>query len=78
MKQLLFASGLVLGLGLSALAQERVKASGGSVTNYIDADGASWVAYIFTSVRTNRLEIQPESWSDVATYGAAVCKVTFA
>ncbi|MFZ4396387.1 MAG: malectin domain-containing carbohydrate-binding protein, partial [Kiritimatiellia bacterium] len=34
MKRFLFASGLVLGLGLSALAQEQVKASGGSVTNY--------------------------------------------
>ncbi|MFZ4397842.1 MAG: glycine-rich domain-containing protein, partial [Kiritimatiellia bacterium] len=58
MKRFLFASGLVLGLGLSALAQEQVKAAGGSVTNYIDADGASWVAHIFTSVGTNRLEIQ--------------------
>ena len=58
MKRFLFASGLVLGLGLSALAQEQVKASGGSVTNYTDVDGASWVAHIFTSVGTNRLEIQ--------------------
>ncbi len=34
MKRFLLASGLVLGLGLSALAQEQMKASGGSVTNY--------------------------------------------
>ncbi len=58
MKRFLFASGLVLCMGLSALAQAQVKAAGGSVTNYTDADGASWVAHIFTSVGTNRLEIQ--------------------
>ena len=57
MRRFLFASGLVLGLGLSALAQEQVKASGGSVTNYTDADGASWIAHVFRTVGTNRFTV---------------------
>lgn len=57
MRRFLFASGLVLGLGLFALAQEQVKASGGIVTNYIDADGISWIAHVFRTVGTNRFTV---------------------
>gem|GEM_PF-2841421 len=58
MKRFMFASGLVLSLGFSALAaQGPVKAVGGVVTNYTDADGISWIAHVFKSVGTNSLAV---------------------
>ncbi|MFZ4397527.1 MAG: glycine-rich domain-containing protein, partial [Kiritimatiellia bacterium] len=35
-----------------------VSATGGTVTNYIDAEGVSWIAHSFTTVGTNRFTVK--------------------
>ena len=35
-----------------------ISATGGTVTNHIDADGISWIAHIFTTVGTNRFTVK--------------------
>ena len=44
----MMAAGL-FGLALFAPRAEAVQATGGTVTNYIDAGGTNWIAHIFTS-----------------------------